>query len=83
MLTEFSPDLLKTSSTAANGRQRRRQQAHRDREGEQRLSGVNFSGVKQIVVCVRGVTTTFFHAATTLLASLVCVSAWLQRWDVF
>ena len=33
MLTEFSPDLLKTSSTSANGRRRRRQQAHRDREG--------------------------------------------------
>ena len=32
--------MLKTSSTSANGRQRRRQQAHRDREGEQRLSGV-------------------------------------------
>ena len=32
----FSSDLLKTSLTSANGRQRRSQQAHRDRGGEKR-----------------------------------------------
>ena len=48
VVTEFSSDLLKTSSTSANGKRRRRQQAHRDQEGEQRHSGLvpNFSDVK-------------------------------------